>query len=182
MVATRTAEAISSEERAPYRAGEFAVMVDTREQKPWLFAIDVPMVATTLPAGDYAPVDCGLECVIERKSLDDFVSSVTVDPARFRRELDVLKTYKFAAVIIETTEKKIRGKEYFASGAQQRPAIMGGGLGERRPNVKPEQILDLIARISLDLVPVFYGENRHYSAAFALRLMRRFWLKKGGGK
>ena len=54
-----------------------------------------------LPAGDYSVV--GLEGVVavERKSLDDFVSTVIHSRERFHRELRKLAGYRAACVVVE---------------------------------------------------------------------------------
>jgi ERCC4-type nuclease len=95
-----TARLASSGRRPATRLSRFnqqpvTVLVDTREQEPYSF--DARLVVTerrTLPAGDYS-VAC-LEGVVgvERKTLDDFVSTVIHSRRRFREELKRLAEYR----------------------------------------------------------------------------------------
>ena len=65
------------------------VVIDTREQRPWAF--DPARFITTsrkLDFGDYAIQDFENRFFIERKSLADFIGSVTVDRARLWAEFE----------------------------------------------------------------------------------------------
>lgn len=78
------------------------VVVDTREQRP--FSFDPARVTTirgTLPVGDYSIAGHELEVVVERKSLQDYVGSITQGRARFFRELERLALYDYAAIVVE---------------------------------------------------------------------------------
>jgi DNA excision repair protein ERCC-4 len=90
------------------------VVVDTREQDPWPFTSGrVVTVRRALPAGDYSVEGMESELAIERKSLGDLVN--TVSPAgrdRFRRELEKLRTYRFAAVVIEACVHDVAAARY----------------------------------------------------------------------
>jgi len=92
------------------------VLVDTREQRPWAFdgsvmrllreerssaAVEVVCERGTLDTGDYALVEAPELARIERKSLGDFVGSVTHDHARFMREMARMTAYPVRAVIVE---------------------------------------------------------------------------------
>ena len=71
------------------------IIIDTREQEPYSFDPRlVVAVRRALPAGDYSVA--GLEgCVaVERKTLDDFVSTVIHSRERFREELRKLSGYR----------------------------------------------------------------------------------------
>lgn len=65
------------------------VYVDTREQKPLKF--EMPMESKALKFGDYAlsNKDLTCNCYIERKSLADFISTISVlNFERFKREVE----------------------------------------------------------------------------------------------
>ena len=102
------------------------LIIDTREQEPYSFD---PRLATAvrraLPAGDYS-VD-GLEaCVaVERKTLDDFVSTVIHSRERFRAELQKLAGYRAACVVVEAGHYRRSAAALPGRGAPQR------GAGER---------------------------------------------------
>jgi len=129
--------------------GPATVVIDTREQEPYSFD---PRLATAvrraLPAGDYS-VD-GLEaCVaVERKTLDDFVSTVIHNRARFREELRKLAGYRAACVVVEAGLIDVLQKRY---------------RGDAHPNAVLGNALSLI----LDYrVPVFFCTTRQASCQF----------------
>ena len=129
--------------------GPATVIIDTREQEPYSFD---PRLATAvrraLPAGDYS-VD-GLEaCVaVERKTLDDFVSTVIHNRARFREELRTLTGYQAACVVVEAGLIDVLQKRY---------------RGDAHPNAVLGNALSLI----LDYrVPVFFCTTRQASCQF----------------
>ena len=83
------------------------IIIDTREQTPFVFAPDVETVAGTLQFGDYSLEGFTDLVVIERKSLPDIVACCGSQRDRFKRELATLRGYKYKAVIIESTLQKV---------------------------------------------------------------------------
>ena len=79
-------------------------IVDTREQKPYKFD---DFKVGTLKTGDYSVEGYKKEFAVERKSLADFVGSVTSGRERFEREVERLQDLEFGAVIIETDLRSI---------------------------------------------------------------------------
>lgn len=78
------------------------IICDTREQRPYGFPSGrVEVVRAGLPAGDYSVSGLEDQVAVERKSLADLVNTVVGDRDRWKRELDKLKGYRFAAVIVE---------------------------------------------------------------------------------
>ncbi len=82
------------------------IIIDSREQRPF----KIPKLATeggTLQTGDYSIK--GLESLftVERKSIDDLVSSVTKGRDRFERELARMRGYHFARLLIECSREDI---------------------------------------------------------------------------
>lgn len=78
------------------------ITVDTREQTPWVFpSYLVSSRRGTLKAGDYA-LDGDDQFAIERKSLDDFVGSITDKERwqRLRNELQRMTDAGFVARVI----------------------------------------------------------------------------------
>ena len=64
------------------------IVIDTREQQPWHFPRHLAAVSRgTLSAGDYA-LEGDRGFAIERKSLPDFVGTISSGWERFRRELE----------------------------------------------------------------------------------------------
>jgi len=67
---------------------DYSILVDTREQQPLKFSY--PIEVQTLPFGDYALSDLKLSCncFIERKSLNDFIGTLSGGYSRFRNEIE----------------------------------------------------------------------------------------------
>jgi len=77
------------------------IVIDTREQTPWAFPRELAHSAVgTLKTGDYALAGDG-EFAIERKSLDDFVGTISSGWERFRREIDRMKCFQVKVIIVE---------------------------------------------------------------------------------
>lgn len=103
------------------------IIIDTREQEPYSF--DLRLAAAerrALPAGDYSVG--GLEGIVavERKTLDDFVSTVIHSRSRFREELRKLAEYRAACVVVEAGLPDVLQKR-FRGGAHPN-AVLGNAL------------------------------------------------------
>lgn len=79
------------------------IFVDTREQS-WL-KFDIPFEIKTLSFGDYACSNDNCGCFIERKSLSDFISTLSVkNYDRFKNEIEkALKNNCYIIVMVEET-------------------------------------------------------------------------------
>lgn len=105
------------------------IIVDTREQTPWTFE-DQPEISThraMLKAGDYSVRGLEERVAIERKSVDDWTGTVLRDRARFYRELELLRGYAFACVIVEASVRDIMAGRYKS---EARPAAVLGFIAE----------------------------------------------------
>ena len=131
--------------------GPATIIIDTREQEPYTFDPRLAgAVRRALPAGDYSVE--GLEqCVaVERKTLDDFVSTVIHARQRFRDELRRLAEYGAACVVVEAGVADVLLRHY---------------RGEAHPNAVLGNALSII----LDFrVPVFFCGNRQAACQFVL--------------
>jgi DNA excision repair protein ERCC-4 len=89
------------------------VLIDTREQRPWLFPPDRFLSERRgLPTGDYTLAGFEERFCIERKSLGDFVSTVIGDWLRFRKELIRMSGFDLAAVVVECNVADVREHKY----------------------------------------------------------------------
>lgn len=94
------------------------VKTDTREQSPYTFegigwdkadgggegrTLTVETVRGTLASGDYSLLGYERRVAVERKSLADLYGTLGQGRARFERELERLKDYDFAAVVVEAS-------------------------------------------------------------------------------
>ncbi len=135
------------------------MIIDTREQLPYSFSDRVVAVRLPLAAGDYSVEGVEHLLAVERKTLDDFVSSVIRDRPRFRREIEKLRDYRLACVVVEADLGDVFGHCYH-SGAH------------------PNSVVGAAISIIVDYgVPVFFCSDRQaccrFTEGFLLRAYRK---------
>jgi len=130
-------------------AGSATIIIDTREQEGYSF--DPRLAATVrraLPAGDYSVVGLENTVAVERKSLDDFVSTVIHSRERFRNELRKLAGYRAACVVVEG-------------------GVLDVLLHRYRGDAHPNAVIGSSLSIILDFrIPVFFCSNRQAACQF----------------
>ena len=137
------------------------IIIDTREQEPYSFDSRlVAAVRRALPAGDYSVEGLEERVAVERKTLDDFVSTVIHARQRFRDELRKLAGYRAACVVVEAGVADVLLKRYH---------------GDAHPNAVLGNALSII----LDYrIPVFFCTNRqaafHFVQAYLLAARARW--------
>ena len=134
-----------------------AVVVDTREQEPYGFDPQrVRTIHRALPAGDYSLAGWESSVAVERKTLEDFVSTVIRGKRRFQRELCRLREYEAACVVVEANLRDVVGGHYH-SGAH------------------PNAVLGAVISIVVDFqVPVFFCSDRQVACRFVEGFLLRF--------
>ena len=94
------------------RKGEqmLEIVTDTREQLPFFFDSldDVVVVRKTLPTGDYSLLGHENDVTVERKSLADLVACLSRERPRFMRELERMRTYRSAVVVVEEPQQHLQ--------------------------------------------------------------------------
>lgn len=139
------------------------VLVDTREQTPWAFPDEyVETRRATLNYGDYALE--GDLFSVERKSLDDFVGTVSTGWERFCRELWRMPDALPRVVVVEGTFKRILNHEY------------------SHPAVQPKLVVSRIAALTLAGVSVLLCDNHVMAAGMAYRMFRWRQAQLSAGK
>jgi len=83
----------------------FTIIIDSREQKP--YKLSYPTEVNYLANGDYSIKGYENEIGVERKSLNDFVGSITNGRERFEREIENLSNMVFGAIVIETDLNRV---------------------------------------------------------------------------
>ena len=147
---------LDSPKKTTSRSSEILeIVIDTREQTPWHFPEWLGEVSRgTLPTGDYALHGDSL-LAIERKSLNDFVGSVSSDWRRFSEEIDRMLLNMIAAiVIVEGSMLDIMDHNY------------------DHPEVKPLFICKQIAQLTLRGVCVLFADNPTLAAGMAYRILK----------
>jgi len=122
------------------------IVIDTREKDEYSFA--TPSLRKKLDAGDYSIEGLESQVAVERKSLDDFVSTVIHGRERFRNELRKLADYRAACVVVEA-------------------GVLDVLLHRYRGDAHPNAVLGSALSIILDFrIPVFFCSNRQAACQF----------------
>jgi len=140
-------------------ADPLQVLIDTREQLPYLFlaaGAGVEVRHGKLDQGDYSVDGLGDRCAVERKTLPDFVACCGRERGRFKAELGRLADLDCAAVVIESSYDEI-------------------ALGHYRSRINPESVLGSIASWSAFYrIPFFLAGNRSGGEDLTFRLLRQY--------
>lgn len=131
------------------------IVVDTREQTP--LPIAGPTVRGTLTSGDYSFIGGEHHFSIERKSLADIVQSLTTERDRFIRELERLRGYRFARLLIVGE-----------------PADLAAG--RYRPQAKPSAMVNSLHSIEARFLPVVWAPTPQAAAELVSRWA--FWFAR----
>ena len=130
-------------------AGSATIIIDTREQEGYSF--DPRLAASVrraLPAGDYSLAGLENTVAVERKTLDDLVSTVIHSRERFRNELRKLAGYRAACVVGEG-------------------GVLDVLLHRYRGDAHPNAVVGSSLSIILDFrIPVFFCSNRQAACQF----------------
>lgn len=145
------------------------IIIDSREQSPWSW--DPHLVRTSvsgLDAGDYAlAVDCTpvngraslmVRFSIERKSLDDFIGTISTGWERFQREVYRMREFPAKIVIVEGDFADC----CFGPGSTPPP--------HSHPKISPQFIAKRVAELSFMKVSVLFAGQAHYAAGLAYRI------------
>lgn len=140
------------------------IVIDTREQTPWHFDEAFADVTTgTLRIGDYA-LRGDLNFAVERKSLDDFLGTISSGWDRFRRELERARAAGFTLPIV------IEGRLedcFYSIDERGTPCPPQ----HDHPNVFPAFVLKRIGELTHMGASVFFAENAHYAMAVAYSML-----------
>lgn len=99
----------------------FTIVVDTREQLPLKFLPEFETITLGLPVGDYGIAGFSgwdyPDFIVERKGggkegLDDLCGSLGKGRERFYREIEKMRAFRFAALVIESTPREVEKEEY----------------------------------------------------------------------
>lgn len=141
------------------------VVIDTREQRPWSFPAGlVEATIGTLRTGDYALAGDDA-FAIERKSLDDFLGTVSTGWERFLREIGRMEGAGFAArvVIVEA--------DLEACCFRESPAGEIVPPAHNHPLLSPQFVLKRVAELAFMGVAVLFAGSPDHAAALAYALL-----------
>ncbi|MFH2000494.1 MAG: ERCC4 domain-containing protein [Planctomycetota bacterium] len=139
---------------------ETVLVVDTREQLPFEFRDSgIHVVHQALPAGDYSILGYEDQVAVERKTLDDFASTVIRSRERFHRELKRFQEYKAACIVVEGSMGDLLQRKY-------------------KSYAHPQSIFGAMISIIVDYgIPVFFCTNRQVARVFTEKYLLRFKRK-----
>ena len=130
------------------------VAVDTRERKPYRFP---KCEVKTLKTGDYSIVGLEDRIAIERKTKTDAYSSLGRARARFRREVERLSQFDYAAIVIESSLRDFLDVPAFS-------------------RMSPKAAMNSILGWSVKYrVNVFFACDRRHGNALTRQLLEKWW-------
>lgn len=88
------------------------IIIDKAEQNPLPISIRFPLVRRHLTTGDYSYIGGEHHFQVERKSLADLTGCLGVDRDRFERQLNRLRAFSFARLLIVGSITDFRAGNY----------------------------------------------------------------------
>ncbi len=133
------------------------IVVDTREQMQFPFAeYQVEVVEGTLTAGDYSLAGLESLVAVERKSLPDLVACLGRERPRFERELERLRGFESAAVVVESPMADLALGQY-------RSAL--------NPKAAYESVVAFMCRYRLTF---YFAQDRRGAERFTFSFLRHY--------
>lgn len=133
------------------------IVIDSREQAPFPFTGYKAEVSTgTLTAGDYSLDGLTSLVAVERKSLPDLVACLGRERERFERELERLRGFESAAVVVESPLSALAHGEY-------RSAL--------NPTAAYESVVAFMCRYRLTF---YFAQDRRGAERFTFSFLRHY--------
>lgn len=133
----------------------FTVLVDSREQRPLVFADGVRVERATLTTGDYSAAGVTDLVALERKSLDDLVACCGRDRERFFDQVDRLRAYPVRGLVIEG----------------DLPTLASGAY---RSKIHPSSVVGTLVAVCTDwMIPIWFASDPHHAALIVAKILRR---------
>lgn len=143
-----------------------AVVVDTREKKPYEFPGVDNITERELNVGDYSRI--GYEDVfsVERKTLDDLARSLGTDRDRFEDEIRRAQSLEEFAVVIEATKDSV----YKYRNSSECPNYYS--------NIHPNSIVGTVEKWpdKYDTLSFIWSRSRQSAAQETLRLLDKWYM------
>lgn len=140
------------------------IIQDSREQCPYSFAgpryAGVTVEVGTLTTGDYSIAGFEDAIALERKSIDDLVSSLSTGRARFEKELSRARGYDVFAIIAECTMQDVAEHRY---------------RSQMQPHAVLQSLFCFQVRYS---VPVIWAGSREGGEYTAFSILQKFITEK----
>ena len=133
------------------------IVVDSREQAAFPFTgYDAYVTQGTLTAGDYSLAGLESLVAVERKSLPDLVACLGRERDRFVRELERLRGFESAAVVVESPISALALGEYRSAMA---------------PKAAYESVVAFMCRYRLTF---YFAQDRRGAERFTYSFLRHY--------
>ena len=157
---------------------DFIIIIDTREQDEYKFK-SILTVRDKLNTGDYSLRGFENDITIERKSLGDFISSISHGRDRFKSELARMKDYKYKFIIVESCLDDMLQHIEINKGHKAKK------VGHIKPacksyiNMHPNAIFQTIISIMLRYsVIFFFARDKKQAEEFTYSVLKKFYTLK----
>lgn len=139
------------------------IIIDTREQTPWCFSDMVKTEVAALKIGDYA-LKGDLTFCVERKSLEDFLGTISEGWDRFQRELYRMDRYGVTQKVIVVEGDADSVFFYSCDEGIREPQ-------HNHPRLEPAFVMHRVAELMVVFrVAVLFAGCAEYAAAMAERI------------
>lgn len=129
-------------------------VIDSREQLPYSFN-GYKTVVQNLPIADYGLLNCP-DCLVERKSIDDLIGSLTKGRDRFERELRKGSMAPYFALVIEASLSDLVNGKY-------------------QSQMLPKSAIQTLLSWSVKYnTHIFFCDNRQYAEKVTLSLLLKY--------
>jgi ERCC4-type nuclease len=160
------------------------IVIDTRENTPLFKKLPqgIMFVRDTLKTGDYSIRGFEGEVCIERKSADDFLTSITSERPRFTACLDRMLDYKYKEIIIETTLDKVlrmckpNGKQTKVVPTKTGPREVWVATRDIHPNV----VKGALRKFRLMGIPYHFARSVKDAEEEVLASLKKYYQTKRG--
>lgn len=138
-----------------------SIIIDSREQVGYRYLFpNFSCSVKALNAGDYSISPFENQVAIERKTLDDYISTIIHNRERFEIELTKLQTYENKAIIVEASYSDIVNHNYTSK-------------------AHPNSIIGLTHSLSYKYnIPIYFLQNNILANRFTLLYLQAFAKKK----
>ena len=133
---------------------DLTIIVDSREQKPYKFKNSL---VKKLDAGDYSILGLENQIAIERKSKSDAYGTIGAGRERFVKELERFQSYKYKAIIIESSLSNFLIQPEFSK-------------------MNPKSAINSLIAWSIRFnVHIIFGDSRRLSRTLCERILEKFY-------
>lgn len=133
------------------------VIIDSREQAPFIFkGFECQVAAGTLTAGDYSLPGFTDRIAVERKELGDLISCLSSGRERFVRELERLRGYESAVIVVEAAFADI---------------IKGNYRSKLNPESAVQSVISIMQNYRM---PFFFAKDRAQAEEFTFHFLRHY--------